>query len=445
MSPQANRCCLRTLAALVTAAALGALPVPALAQSAQGFAELRAHGYLGASGQPWQLVERVRPEFGVELSERVVLSATVEAAMSQGRSMQGELQRTLEESELGPMLQAADCAWPSESNETLGVSTASDYLSVERLFVDVYLRRADLRLGRQAVQWGSATMLNPTDPFPEVLLLEPWRPRAGVNALRVTVPVGEGHQVQAVVGANDDFTAARAAAKATFGVGLADLSLVAAWRQESEDGLAGVDIRGTAGVGYWVEAALHGGVDGEVYEEVAMGIDYSFPVLENFVVALQYYRNGSGNTDPLSQGGGATGQLGGSVAAPECAGGASPFGGSDDSEERRFAPLLGGRDYGLLSAQLAITPEWSASALWLQSLTDGSGMVVPTATYLVNDWLTVSAAAQLPLSIWGDGGELHPGDDDLTLATGPAADAPRVDLGGLVPAATLIVWTRANF
>lgn len=424
---------------------LGALPGEALAQSALGFSELRAHGYLGASGQRWQLVERVRPEFGVELHERVVVSATVEAAMSQGRSLQTELQRTLEESELGPSLDAAGCSWPGASNETLNVSGASDYLSVERLFADVYLPWADLRLGRQAVQWGSATMLNPTDPFPEVLLLEPWRPRAGVNALRVTAPVGESHQVQGVVGANDDFTAARVAGRATFGVGLADLSVVGAWRQESDDGLVGVDVRGTAGVGYWVEAALHVDIDGEVFEEVAAGIDYSFPVLENLVLALQYYRNGSGSSDPLSEGASATGQLGAAVQPPECAGGASPLGSSEGTEDRRFAPLLSGRDYGLLSARLAITSEWSASALWLQSLSDGTGMVVPTATYLVNDWLTVSAAAQLPLSTWGEGGELHPGDDDLVLAAGPGGGSPRVDLGGLVPAATLIVWTRASF
>ena len=33
-------------------------------------------------------------------------------------------------------------------------------------------------------------------------------------------------------------------------------------------------------------------------EEVAVGIDYSWPVLDGLLVRAQYYRNGTGNTHP---------------------------------------------------------------------------------------------------------------------------------------------------
>ena len=66
----------------------------ALAQQSQGFAELRMTTFPGASGQAWQLVERVRPTFEAELSERVKLVATIEAGLRQGRDVSREVERT---------------------------------------------------------------------------------------------------------------------------------------------------------------------------------------------------------------------------------------------------------------------------------------------------------------------------------------------------------------
>jgi hypothetical protein len=165
----------------------------ARAQSVDGFVEVRAQVSTGVDGFPALFVQRVRPELQAPLAERLMLVSTVELGLAQGRYMQDELQRTLEDSDLGPLLEVAGCTWPQEENQWLHVSSAADYLSVERLYLDAYLPRVDLRVGRQALNWGSAFLVNPTDPFPEVLLLEPWRPRRGVNAVRSTVPIGQDH------------------------------------------------------------------------------------------------------------------------------------------------------------------------------------------------------------------------------------------------------------
>lgn len=403
----------------------------ASAQEVQGFAEARAHYLVGVDGTAWELIERFRPSFSADVHPRMTLNATVEASLHQGRDTLEEVERIFTTSEAWPTLEAQGVSFPEgASNAVLGVSTATDYLRVERLHLDVYLPFADVRVGRQAVNWGSALMVNPTDPFPEVLLTEPWRPRAGVNAARVTVPVDERAQVQAVVGSNDDFTAVRAAGRGTVNLGAADLSLVGAWRPEANDSLVGLDVKGTFGVGYWLEGAIHIERGRGVTEEVAVGLDYSFPVLQSLIVAAQYYHNGAGEKvqeDPLEA----------FTASLE---------GDADATADPFAPFLKGRDYTVTSVSVGITPEVSASALWVQNLGDGSGLVVPVVTTTPTGWLEVSATAQLPVVLWGEGGELSPNPEDLRLAIPDGDGAPMtVDLSGLVPAATLILWTRVNF
>jgi|GEM_PF-998054 len=436
---------LRPIALLALCAAL-ALPSSAWAAgaSAGGFVEVRFAASPGADGQWWQLVERFRPRFEVEIVPRVSIYTEVEFAMAQGRNPTLELQRTLDESDFGPLLDAAGWQWPTKKNTFLQIDDIRDVLFVERLYVDVYLPGVDIRVGRQALFWGSALMLNPTDPFPQLLIAEPWRPRQGTNAIRATVPLSKGkHDFTAVLAANDSFTAIRAAARLRLRLSFADLAIVAAFRGDDIDGLIGVDLRGNLGVGYWLEAALH--IDDTVHEEIAIGIDYSFPVLQSFVVALQYYRNGAG-AGPKDEPTATNSALGGSLDLADSPLGAA-FGASDNAPQpETFAPLLGGRDYLLLSVSLGIVNEVSASLFTLQNLSDGTGFIVPTVNVIPTGWLSLSLSAQIQYRLWGDGGEFKPDKDDLILTAdaGPLGELT-ADLSGLLPAANVTLWTRINF
>jgi hypothetical protein len=363
-----------TRTSAVAAAILALTPASLGASDGRGFAELRLHGYSGVEGEPVQTILRFRPELSADLSDRLSLTVGVELAFTQGRSFQNEWRETLRASALGPLLEAAQCAWPEEENSFLRVSRAEDYLAVERLYLDWYLPKADLRLGRQAVHWGSAFLVNPTDPFPEILLLQPWRQRRGVNALRATIPIGEDHDVQMVLGGNDALDAARLAIRGTLNVGLADISLVGAYRQESENGIVGLDLRGTAVVGYWLEASAHFDGDNEWSEEVAVGIDYSWPVLDGLPVRAQYYRNGAGETHPP-----ASVHLTHAIEMPTCATGDVPLGGDGRAESADpFAPFLRGRDYAMLMLAQTIDADLTFSAVAIQNLGDGSAVVVPS-------------------------------------------------------------------
>jgi hypothetical protein len=458
-----------------------ALPSPAAAQSAQGFAEIRGGLQFGVDGHPWTLLERIRPTLEVPLGQRVRIVATVEGALTQGRDLQAEFQRAIDESDFGPLLDLASCEWPDPpASAFLRADSVDDVLSVDRLYVDFYLPGLDLRVGRQSIQWGSAAFLNPSDPFPELLLAEPWRARRGVDAIRANVGLGSAADFTAVIATNRQFDAARLAGRLRgrpFGT---DLALVGAFRSDGGtsgkgDGLVGVDLRGTLGVGFWLEAALH--VDEPAWGELALGLDYSFPVLETLVLMAQYYRNGAGTkrpleeSSPLSSGGG--GALSSGIELPACTaelppllaeqaaasggdGDDSPLaallggGGGDDEGKRAgrdpFAPVLRGRDYLLLAATLRIIPELSIQLSALQNLGDGSGLFLPSLQLSPLGWLDIGVQAQLPYAFRKGGGELKPADEDLLLEADLGFLGTRsADLSGLLPEATVTLWTRASF
>ncbi len=429
---------MRAIQVRVCALALIALAAPAgAAVETPGFAEVRAAAAPGASGRLWQLVERVRPTFSSELTPRLKLVATVEAGLVQGRDPADEVERTLRASELGPLLEMAMCRWPQHANGPLHIDNAHDYLDVDRLYLDLYAGVLDLRLGRQALNWGSAQFFNPTDPFPEVLLAEPWRPRRGVNAARVNLPLGESRDLSAVLAVDDALHRVRAAARGRQRWAGTDIALSGAWRGDSDTGLAGLDLRGTLGVGWWFEGAYLLGPGH--HAEVATGIDYSWPVLERLLVFAQYYRNGAGQTGPPPPM--RAPALRG--AAPQCGGGLLPVFAPPPPDP--FAPFTSGRDYLLLGGALAVSAEVNATFGFLQNLNDGSAVAIPTATWALRDWLELAASAQVPLAVWGHG-EFKPRPEDLQLSLPlPGGTVAAVDLSGLVPAAVVTVWSRVSY
>ena len=409
----------------------------AFAKEPGGFAEWRFSLMPGVDGDDWQFIERLRPSFDVAIGERMALVATIEAALSQGRDLSREFRRTIEESDLGPFLELADCTWPERRNQALGIDGAADYLDVDRLYLDIYGAWADIRIGRQSINWGSAQFLNPTDPFPEVLFAEPWRPRRGVNALRANIPIGAMNDLTAVVATDDIFKQTRAALRLRINWLQTDWAMVGAWRSDNKSGLLGIDLRGTLGVGWWFEGAVTF-ADGERNAALTAGIDYSFPVLERLMLSLQYHRNQNGATHPddYAQQGGLTG-----VALPSCdAIPAEMLPAAGDVDP--FAPFTRARDYLMLGGTIAVDEDLSGSLFWMQNLNDGSAMAVPSVNFLAHDRLEFALTVQLPLALWGDGGEFKPRAQDLYLDTPLGIGA---DLAGLVPDATVVFWTRLSY
>jgi hypothetical protein len=88
--------------------------------------------------------------------------------------------------------------------------------------------------------------------------------------------------------------------------------------------------------------------------------------------------------------------------------------------------------------RLGVTEDVTVSAVGLMNLLDHTGMIVPDVAVNVGDRVSLHASGQI---LYGKRGEFRPSAEDLTYDVGGAS----VDLSGLVPTATALVWARTSF
>jgi hypothetical protein len=159
------------------------------------------------------------------------------------------------------------------------------YHNLDRFSVTVRTGGADIILGRQAVAWGSARVINPTDiiaPFSFNELDK--EERSGVDAVRVRVPLGSLDELDMGAVAGRDFASGNNAffiRGKTYQLKTDVSGLLLAFRNHL---LIGLDLaRALGGAGLWVEAAW---VIPDVFREnrpekekgygrVSFGLDYS--------------------------------------------------------------------------------------------------------------------------------------------------------------------------
>lgn len=334
-------------------------------------------------------------------------------------------------SPVGELLEAAGCAYEPAAP----YARASQYLSVERLHVDFNLPALDLTVGRQAVNWGSGLVYRPSDLYTEIVATEPWRERRGVNAVKADVPVGP-HAVVALIAVDDDLSPLFAA-DAHLPVSLALRGTVRAagtdWAglarlEHDGDAFVGGDLRGTLGVGWWLEGGWKQEADADDPSgaELVAGADYSLPWLQMFYVAAEYRFDGTG---VAPQDYDWSKRAGMTMLPYDCA-----FLPEAPSGERTTL----GRHYADAVLRIGLTEDLSMSAVALANLADGTGVAVPSASLLVGARWTVSVGAQIP---FGSDGEFRPGSDVTTITVGNAS----ADLSGLLPSATAQTWVRSAF
>lgn len=411
-----------------------------------GYAELRVAGQIGVTGNPFLFAQRVRPSLEIAPAEgplagRLKAEAVLEAALTEGRDVGKEVSDTLLASEVGDLLALAGCEYSPEPR----YNSISDVLAVERLHVDFNLKSLDLKIGRQAIRWGSGLYFHPTDLYAEVLLTEPWREPKGINAIKATVPLG-GSDITGVVAVGDDLSPFFQVAQGTAdALKFADLPLSAALRgtlrlpsldiaaiglaKADQSWFVGGDVRGTLGVGYWVEGGWHGQtadadeVDG--YGEIVAGLDYSLPLLENFYIAAEYRYDGSGS-DPEDYD--YSSVLTGSL----------PF----DCPMLPSAPTVVrtslGRHYVAGVMRLGVSRDFNLQVAAIANLADGTAMLVPGVGLIATDRIAVNLSAQIPV---GSDGEFKPADSAMNYTLGMAS----VDLTGLKADATVTGWVRYSF
>ena len=251
-------------------------------------------------------------------------------------------------------------------------SSVGVFQNLDRANVAARLPFADVIVGRQAIAWGSARVVNPTDviaPFTYSELDTEDRP--GVDAVRVRVPIGALGEFDVGYVFGRDFAVDRSAffARSQFNVAETDVSpLFVRFREQL---LVGMDVaRGIGNVGAWIEGTrvFTMGRDASDYFRVSTGMDYSFGG-ETYGF-IEYHFNGAGVRNPENY-----------------------VTNLDRPTYRDAVVYLMGTHYFSLGTTHQLTPLVALSGQFLANVTDPSLFFFPTIEYNIEQDFYLSAGA----------------------------------------------------
>lgn len=185
------------------------------------------------------------------------------------------------------------------------VGSVGIYHNLDRAAVQFSTDFADFSIGRDAIAWGSARIINPTD------IIAPYtydqldtEDRVGVDTIRVRIPIGVMGEVDTgyIFGNKFKFDKSAVFLRTQLNAAETDFSILLLEFQR--DLLVGFDIaRGIGGAGFWLETAyvftepFNGNTNTlNNYLRTSIGFDYSFGG-ETYAF-IEYHFNGAGTQNP---------------------------------------------------------------------------------------------------------------------------------------------------
>lgn len=281
--------------------------------------------------------------------------------------------------------------YPGESNIPESFAL---FHNLDRLCLKLKLQFADIELGRQAIAWGSAHVINPTDVIAPFGFNElDSEERRGVDAIRVRIPLGMMDELDFGYVAGENFSGGKSVFFLRGKTNLlnTDVSLLLmSFRQQL---LIGFDLsRSLAGASMWLETAYVSAnffkpeqPQASEYFRASLGLDYNFR--NGFYVFLEYHFNSAGRARSENY----LEQLG-----------APAF--------REGAVYLLGRHYLGMGVSKPISGLINASGFLLANLNDSSLIFSPQMEYNIAENIYVAAGAYL-----GSGKNPELGVDDGSL------------------------------
>jgi hypothetical protein len=267
--------------------------------------------------------------------------------------------------------------YPRPGNE---VANFAIFQNLDRLYLSLRAPLFDLFLGRQAIAWGAARVINPTDVItPFLYTALDTEDRIGVDAIRVRVPVGSLSEIDAGWIAGRDLRPENSAffLRSRLYAAGSDISLVgAAFREHM---MFGFDLaRGIGGAGFWFEAAGvwmqvfdgNPATSGPDYLRLSTGVDYNFP--GDIYGFVEYHFNGAGSSDPADY----VSTLG-----------TSPY--------QDASVYLLGKHYVVPGFTAQITPLWTLTASVLLNIPDPSLLFSPIVEYNIAEDIYLQGGAYL--------------------------------------------------
>lgn len=269
------------------------------------------------------------------------------------------------------------------------------FQNIDRAFLAFRTGPADIFIGRQAIAWGSARVINPTDivaPFSfEELDIED---RVGVDALRMRMPLGFMGELDTGYIIGEDFKLKKSAfyVRGKFYAAKTDFSLLLMEFQENL--MLGWDVaRSLGGAGFWFEGAfVFAGAFSDDEEEksryirTTVGLDYSFSGRTYGFLEYHFSTAGTAKPEDYLQNIFRPGRLEGAV-------------------------YLMGRHYFIPGLTYQITPLIVFSGQALFNLTDVSFFLAPQVEYNISPNIYLSVGAFIGL---GKRPEIHDRDGTAT-------------------------------
>jgi hypothetical protein len=252
------------------------------------------------------------------------------------------------------------------------------FQNLDRFFITLKSKFADIYLGRQAIAWGSAHVINPTDVIAPYSFNElDTEDRRGVDALRIRIPLSSLEEIDAGYIFGDDFEFENSAffLRGKFYCRRTDISLILTGFQENL--LAGFDLtRSIGGAGFWVEGgyvfidALNGNnrKNDKDYFRSSLGFDYSLKSGTYLFVEYHFNQAGAGKPEDYL------------IKLKEKA-------------YQQGSVYLLGRHYLVPGISYQITPLITFSGEALINLTDPSIFLMPQFEYNIAENIYLSAGA----------------------------------------------------
>jgi hypothetical protein len=254
------------------------------------------------------------------------------------------------------------------------------FQNLDRAVLIVSTSSADLYLGRQAIAWASARVVNPTDILAPLTFDElDTEDRRGVDAARLRVPLGFMSEIDAGYVFGDDLVFDQSAffLRGKFYAVKTDISsMLVGFRKNL---LVGLDLaRSIGGAGVWLEAAHvftdalgdnHCG-SADDYFRATLGLDYVFTGTLYGFVEYHFSQAGTGNADQYSSLFAQTAYTDGAV-------------------------YLLGRHYLIPGFSYQITPLLIASGQALINIKDLSLLIAPNLEYNIAEDIYLAAGAYI--------------------------------------------------
>ena len=268
----------------------------------------------------------------------------------------------------------ADLDSPIYPGDNDPISSVGVFQNLDRANVTARLSFVDVIVGRQAIAWGSARVINPTDVIAPFTYSElDTEDRTGVDAVRVRVPIGALNEVDVGYVFGRDFAVDRSAffVRSQFNVAETDVSpLFVRFREQL---LVGIDVaRGIGSIGAWIEGTRVFTMEQDDaisdYFRVSTGMDYSFGG-ETYGF-IEYHFSGAGVRDPEDY-----------------------FANLNRPTYRDAAVYLMGTHYFALGTTYQLTPLVALSGQFLANVTDPSFFFSPTIEYNIEQDFYLSAGA----------------------------------------------------